>query len=231
MWALECDLGGGFDDCVSPGGGRASPGGRGSPRTGRVSRRSMSTNKIINMEFDVAPTLWCSSRDEEADSPPPQDVNGSSYTPVSRGKSKADVVHEQAHIIQTLQHELKELKSRMDDMEEVQTAAQHDAGDDDDDGEGRTRPIDRLYEKADESYYFRVQTMILYNAVTPRLVLHFAFLRSSWAPRLSQPHSLDSHSLIPLLSTLSPHCYTARRAPSSSRPRRRAAAARPCASP
>ena len=172
--ALDCDLGGGFDDCVSPGGGRVSPGGRGSPRTGRVGRHLMSTNKIINMEFDVAPTLWCSSRDEEIDSPPPQDVNGSSYTPVSRGKrSKADVVHEQAHIIQTLQHELKELKSRMDDMEEVQTAAQHDAGDDDDDGEGRTRPIDRLYEKADESYYFRVQTMILYNAVTPRLVLHF----------------------------------------------------------
>ena len=133
----------------------------------------------FEMDFPSAP-LWCSSNDAETDSDSqrgPQDGAGPGLPGLlSRKMSTHEIIGEQHAIIQTLQGEVKELKQRMEDLETVQTAQEHEQGmdeGDDDDGEGRTRPIDRLYEKADESYYFRVQTMILYNAVTPRLVFHF----------------------------------------------------------
>ncbi|KAH8071250.1 methyltransferase [Aureococcus anophagefferens] len=37
------------------------------------------------------------------------------------------------------------------------------------------KKVDRLYEKADESYFFRVQTMIMYNGFSPTTCVHFFF--------------------------------------------------------
>ena len=44
-------------------------------------------------------------------------------------------------------------------------------------GEGFTGlPVDRLYEKADESYFFRVQCMVMYNGFDRWTTFHFLFV-------------------------------------------------------